>query len=123
MQINLTEAEYGWLLMMSGYATGAAGASGDRELQKEFLRSANALARKSPSGFIPYDIPQNELEKMGDDAMSAVKCCFVTGEEQAVADAWIAVEEFVRAATQSISNCRLREAQAKYAGATHSQVD
>ena len=58
MQIDVTETEYAVLLLMAGYAV--ASAVKDPELQREFLKVANALGRNSRTGFKPYDIPSDD---------------------------------------------------------------
>jgi hypothetical protein len=58
IQVNLTSEEYEGLLLLLGYATGAAMKEGGSKLACSFLRIANAVGRSSPN-FIPYAIPED----------------------------------------------------------------
>jgi hypothetical protein len=60
MQIDLTDDEFTRLLILMGYATGAASASLDPSaplLIPHFLRLANAVNRNNPR-WTPYVIPE-----------------------------------------------------------------
>lgn len=59
MTIELTDDEFDTLLLMCGYAAGAASNHDDRRLANGFLRIANAINRNNPQ-WIPYEIPEKE---------------------------------------------------------------
>jgi hypothetical protein len=54
--VQLSEDEYEGLLLMMGYAAGAAEREGDKRLSRCFLRLANAVNRDNPS-WTPYEVP------------------------------------------------------------------
>ena len=60
MKIELTQDEFDMLLLMCGYATGAAMEKGNKRLGYGFLSLANAINRDNPH-WTPYEIPK-EIE-------------------------------------------------------------
>jgi hypothetical protein len=48
MQIDLTDEEFQQLVIMAGYAMGAATKSGEQSLARSFLRVANAMNKNNP---------------------------------------------------------------------------
>jgi hypothetical protein len=56
---ELTEDERNTLLLMCGYATGAAMKSRERKLGISFLRLTNRLFEGSPN-YVPYQLPDEE---------------------------------------------------------------
>lgn len=48
MQIDLSDEEFQQLIIMAGYAMGAATKSGEEALARSFLRVANAVNRNNP---------------------------------------------------------------------------
>jgi hypothetical protein len=61
MTIELTHDEFDTLLLMCGYAAGAAFDKGDRRLCNGFITLANAINRDNPR-WIPYQIPPEESQ-------------------------------------------------------------
>jgi hypothetical protein len=57
MTIELTDDEYDVLLMMSGYAAGAADQAGDQPLKWVFVKLANRINKGDPN-FRPYAVPE-----------------------------------------------------------------
>jgi hypothetical protein len=57
MKIELTDDEFSTLLLMCGYAAGAASSHDNKRLAYGFLRVANAINRNNPS-WTPYEIPK-----------------------------------------------------------------
>jgi len=48
MTIEITDEEFNQLIIMAGYAMGAAHRSGEQSLARSFLRVANAINRDNP---------------------------------------------------------------------------
>jgi hypothetical protein len=57
--IHLSPAEFEGLLLLMGYAVGAANREGDQRLFRFFLRLTNAVNRGNP-GWIPYEVPAED---------------------------------------------------------------
>lgn len=55
--IRLSESEFTTLLLMMGYATGAASKESDKGLGLSFLRIANAVNRDNPD-WTPYELAE-----------------------------------------------------------------
>jgi uncharacterized protein YfaT (DUF1175 family) len=53
---TITNSEYMMLLVMMGYATGAASQQ-DQALFRSFLRLANSINKDNPK-WIPYEVPE-----------------------------------------------------------------
>jgi hypothetical protein len=56
MTIELTQDDYDSLLVLIGYATGAAYQHGNLAMARRFLALANRINKDNPA-WIPYDIP------------------------------------------------------------------
>ena len=56
VEIKLTRGDYEQLLIVLGYATGAAWSSGNPGFSYAILRLANVINRDNPN-WIPYQIP------------------------------------------------------------------
>jgi hypothetical protein len=54
---TITGNEYMQLLLMMGYATGAASREEDQPLLRSFLRLANSINKDNPK-WIPYEVPE-----------------------------------------------------------------
>lgn len=59
MTIELTDDEMSQLILMCGYATGAAERNGDRRLALSYLRLANRINENNPQ-WTPYAIPEEK---------------------------------------------------------------
>ena len=59
--ISLTKDEYESLILALGYATGAAMKTGETNMQRAFLKLANAINRDN-SSWVPYEIPPEDAD-------------------------------------------------------------
>lgn len=60
--ITLTDDEFDNLLIMAGFATGAAMKQEDKRLANSFLRLVNSINRDNPN-WAPYNIEDVEFER------------------------------------------------------------
>ena len=65
--IELTRDEFATLLLMLGYATGAAFAKGERDLGYRFVALANQINKDNPN-WTAYEIPPDVQSPIGKDA-------------------------------------------------------
>lgn len=57
--ISLDEDDWSLLMLMAGYASGAALKSGDRDLMHAFMRLLNKM-NEGNDNYTPYGIPEKE---------------------------------------------------------------
>lgn len=60
MVVDLNEEDFATLLVMLGYATGAARRQGERELSIRFVKLANTINRDNPN-WTPYQVSDDEI--------------------------------------------------------------
>lgn len=60
MTIELTDDEFSQLLLMCGYAAGAAAKGEERLLAYSFIHLANRINQNNPN-WTPYEIPKEKI--------------------------------------------------------------
>lgn len=61
LKFTLSRDDFETLLLMAGYAVGAAVKDRERRLAVRFLRLTNTINKDNPN-YIPYEVPENDDE-------------------------------------------------------------